>query len=114
MSDLSQISAALERLFNEEGQRIVFWNDPDQEFQSVLPFIMVEGVTTLRLDELGALDAKIRMERADPDGRFLLYAPTEEPDYEDDWLLDIRLYSPELSLSSGQTGQAFFCKNWGW
>jgi uncharacterized protein (TIGR02687 family) len=93
MSDLNQISVALERLFNEEGQRIVFWNDPDQEFQSILPFIMVEGVTTLRLDEIGALDAKIRMERIDPDGRFLLYAPMEEPDYEDDWLLDIRLYS---------------------
>ena len=93
MSDLDQISAALERLFNEEGQRIVFWNDPEQEFQSILPFIMVEGVTTLRLDEVGALDAKIRMERAEPNGRFLLYAPTEEPDYEDDWLLDIRLYS---------------------
>ena len=93
MSDLDQISAALERLFNEEGQRIVFWNDPDKEFQSILPFIMVEGVTTLRLDEVGALDAKIRIERTDPDGRFLLYAPTEEPDYEDDWLLDIRLYS---------------------
>ena len=76
MSDLDQISAALERLFNEEGQRIVFWNDPDKEFQSILPFIMVEGVTTLRLDEVGSLDAKIRIERTDPDGRFLLYAPT--------------------------------------
>jgi len=28
MSDLDQINTALERLFNEEGQRIVFWNDP--------------------------------------------------------------------------------------
>ena len=93
MSDLNQINTALERLFNEEGQRIVFWNDPDQEFQSTLPFVMLDGVTTLRLDEVGALEAKIRLEREEPDGKFLLYAPTEEPDYEDDWLLDIRLYS---------------------
>ena len=28
-----------------------------------------------------------------PPAKFLLYAPTEEPDYENDWLLDIRLYS---------------------
>jgi uncharacterized protein (TIGR02687 family) len=70
-----------------------FWNDPDQEFQNTLPFLMLEGVTTLRLDEVGALDAKIRLERGEPNGKFLLYAPTEEPDYEDDWLLDIRLYS---------------------
>ena len=93
MSDLSQINTALERLFNEEGQRIVFWNDPDQEFQNTLPFVMLDGVTTLRLDEVGALEAKIRMERGEPTSKFLLYAPTEEPDYEDDWLLDIRLYS---------------------
>lgn len=93
MSDQHQIHAALTRLFNEEGQRLVFWNDPDQEFQNTLPFLMLEGVTVLRLDEIGALETKIRLERDDPDGKFLLYSPTAEPDAEDDWLLDIRLYS---------------------
>ena len=34
---LNQIHTALERLFNEEGQRIVFWNDPDQEFFMTVP-----------------------------------------------------------------------------
>jgi hypothetical protein len=81
MTDLNRINTALERLFNEEGQRIVFWNDPDQEFQSVLPFLMLEGVTTLRLDQVGALEAKIRLERDDPAGKYLLYSPAEEPDY---------------------------------
>ncbi|MBW1680769.1 MAG: hypothetical protein JRJ83_04855 [Deltaproteobacteria bacterium] len=33
------------------------------------------------------------MEREDPERRYLVYAPSEEPDYESDWLLDIRLYS---------------------
>ena len=33
------------------------------------------------------------MENEDPTGKYLLYSPTEEPDYENDWLLDIRLYS---------------------
>jgi len=93
LTDLNQISTALERLFNQEGQRIVIWNDPDQQFQSTLPFVMLDGVTTLRLEKVGALEVKIRLAREEPDGRFLLYAPTEEPDYEDDWPLDIRLYS---------------------
>jgi uncharacterized protein (TIGR02687 family) len=93
MSDLNQIHTALERLFHEEGQRIVFWNDPDREFFMTVPLVELAGVTTLRLDEVGALEAKIRMERGEPNGKFLLYAPTEEPDYEEDWLLDIRLYS---------------------
>lgn len=92
-SDLNQIHTALERLFNQEERRIVFWNDPDREFQNTLPFIMLDGVTTLRLDEVGALEVKIRLERDEPKGKFLIYAPTEEPDPIDDWLLDIRLYS---------------------
>ena len=35
---------------------------------------------------------KVRIEQDDPTGRYLLYSPAEEPDYEDDWLLDMRLY----------------------
>ncbi|WLD11910.1 BREX-1 system phosphatase PglZ type A [Planctellipticum variicoloris] len=93
MSDLNQIHTALDRLFNQDGQRIVFWNDPDREFLNLLPFLSLDGVTTLRLDEVGALEAKIRLEREVPTGKFLLYAPTEEPDPQEDWLLDVRLYS---------------------
>ena len=93
MSDLNQITAGLERLFLQEGHRIVFWNDPEREFQNVLPFLCLDGVTVLRLDEVGSLEAKIKVERDRPTDRFLLYAPAEEPEFEDDWLLDIRLYS---------------------
>ena len=44
MSDLNQIHTALNRLFNEEGQRIVFWNDPDQEFFMTVPLLELDGV----------------------------------------------------------------------
>ena len=98
VSDLNQITQALERLFNQEGQRIVFWNDPDREFQITLSMLELQGVTTLRLDEVGALEAKIRLERDEPTAKFLVYAPAEEPEYEDDWLLDIRLYSRSFTL----------------
>lgn len=91
--DTSQITAALRRLFHEEKERIVFWNDPEQEFGGVLDSLDVQDVNVLRLDQLSGFEAKLRMEQQDPEGRFLLYAPTEEPDLEKDWLLDIRLYS---------------------
>ncbi len=92
--DNTKIEDALTRLFDEEGQRIVFWNDPDLEFAITLSLLnLPEGVNTLRLDQIGALEAKIQIEQIDPEGRYLLYSPTEEPDYEADWLLDIRLYS---------------------
>lgn len=93
MTDTKQINDALDRVFNEEKQRIVFWNDPEREFKNVLPYLLLENITVLRLDETGALQVKLRIERDDPTGRYLLYSPMEEPDYERDWLLDIRLYS---------------------
>ena len=91
--DTKQINDALDRIFHEESQRIVFWNDPEREFHNALPFLMLEGVNIVRLDEVGALEAKIRIERDDPTGRYLLYSPAEEPEYDKDWFLDVRLYS---------------------
>jgi hypothetical protein len=91
--DMHQINDALDRIFHEEGARIVFWNDPDREFQNVIPFLDARRVKTIRLDEEGTLKVKIRLEREDPTEKYLLYSPAEEPDYESDWLLDVRLYS---------------------
>ena len=92
--DNVQIQSALTRLFDEEGHRIVFWNDPEKEFLYALPFIYLPNNTkVIRLDQAGALETKLIIERGDPEGKYLVYAPTEEPDYESDWLLDIRLYS---------------------
>ena len=90
--DVAQITAALDQVFNDQQVRIVFWNDPDGEFAGSLADIELEGVEVLKLDEVGALEAKVRIEQEDPAGRYLLYSPAEEPDYEDDWLLDMRLY----------------------
>ena len=90
--DNKQITDALDSIFQEENARIVFWNDPDREFLSIVPFLMLKDVTTLRLDQMGALEVKIRLEREDITGKYLLYSPDEEPDYEQDRLLDLRLY----------------------
>ena len=91
--DTKQLNDALERIFDEEGERIVFWHDPEREFLLSLPFILLEDVEIIRLDETGGLQVKIRLEHQCPGRRFLLYSPSGEPDYEADWLLDIRLYS---------------------
>ena len=90
--DTKQVNDALEKLFHEE--RIVFWNDPEREFVEYLTgqlFSPVAGVQVIRLDQTGALAAKLQIERGQPDNKFLIYTPAEEPEYEDDWLLDIRL-----------------------
>jgi uncharacterized protein (TIGR02687 family) len=96
--DTKQIHDALAKLFLDAGERIVFWHDPAHEFidfMNRLPFLTFEHtmVQIIRLDEVGGLETKLRLERDDPEGQFLLYSPTEEPEYDADWLLDIRLYS---------------------
>lgn len=93
MSDLKQIQSALHRLFHDEANRIVFWNDPDREFEDSVDSLSLDGVTTVLLHQAGALDTKIRIDRLETDRKFLLYSPAEEPEYENDWLLDIRLFS---------------------
>ena len=66
--DNTQIEKALVRLFDEEGHRIVFWNDPEREFYLTLSLLnFPEGVHVLRLHRVGALEAKIRIERHDPE-----------------------------------------------
>jgi hypothetical protein len=112
MSDLHQVNTALGRIFNEEENRIAFWHDPEREF---LDFIDANAslqfgdtaVQVLRLDKTGSLATKIRLEREDPTGRYLLYATTEEPDYDGDWLLDIRKYRyPKSFVPSASTSGA--------
>lgn len=92
--DTNQIESALRKKFDQH--RIVFWNDPEREFFDLVsapPLFFLQGVSILRLDQLSALEAKLRIERQDPTKKYLLYCPCEEPDYETDWLLDIRLYA---------------------
>jgi uncharacterized protein (TIGR02687 family) len=91
--EVKQIKEALDNVFHKENARIVFWNDPEQEFLSSLPEILSEDITLIKLNEIGALEVKIRIERNEAEKKFLLYSPEEEPDYHEDWLLDVRLYS---------------------
>lgn len=80
-------------IFKDENQRIVFWYDPDREFEEGLSELNLEGVNVIRQAEIGSLEIKVLLELQDTTGKYLIYAPFAEPDVKDDWLLDIRLYS---------------------
>lgn len=93
-----QFISALERQF-AEGQQLVFWNDSDSEFIAEVDQLDISGVKLLRLDQTPALKAKVLLEQ-DPALRWLIYAPTECPAPEDDWLLDARLRGKAFSADS--------------
>lgn len=81
------------------GQQLVFWNDPDSEFMAEVDALDISGVKLLRLDQTPALMAKVLLEQ-DPQSRWLIYAPTECPAPEDDWLLDARMRGKAFSADS--------------
>ena len=93
-----QFRIALDRLFSE-GQQLVFWNDPDSEFITEVDALDISGVKLLRLDQTPALKAKVLLEQ-EPHSRWLVYAPTDCPAPEDDWLLDARLRGKAFSADS--------------
>ncbi|MDQ3750901.1 MAG: BREX-1 system phosphatase PglZ type A [Acidobacteriota bacterium] len=96
--DISQITETLQTFFDEN--RVVFWNDAESEFGESLPDIVPADVKILRVDETGALAAKIRIELEEPKQKFLVYAPTAKPEAQDDWLYDIRCYARQFTADS--------------
>ena len=98
MSSAPVFLAALTRLF-QEGHALVFWNDTGGEFATQIDGIDVEGVKVLRLDRTPGLQAKIWIER-EVGARWLVYAPFDEPEPAQDWLLDARLRSRPFSADT--------------
>jgi uncharacterized protein (TIGR02687 family) len=98
MSSTPVFLAALTRVFRE-GLTLVFWNDTGGEFAAQIDGIDIEGVKVLRLDRTPALQAKILIER-EVGVRWLVYAPFDEPEPAQDWLLDARLRSKPFSADT--------------
>jgi uncharacterized protein (TIGR02687 family) len=94
-----QIDQALRQKFIDEGERLVFWNDPERDFVDYVATGLpdeLEAVTILDTGETGGLTTKLRLEREDTTGQYLLYSTEASPPAEEDWLLDIRVYSAEF------------------
>ncbi len=91
--NITQLQETLNTVFTEKNKRIVFWYDGDKDFEDTLSEIRLEDVRIVRLDKTAALALKMEIECQFPHQKFLLYSPTQEPAPEEDWLLDIRLYS---------------------
>jgi uncharacterized protein (TIGR02687 family) len=89
-----QLQKGLEAKF--EQSRIVFWYDPEQSFADLLTELPLTGVEPVNVAEESLLALKKRIELDEPDTQFLLYFPYEEPVAEQDWLLDVRLYSEQF------------------
>ena len=93
--NITRIQTTLQALFQDEsrwahpGQRVVFWYDPDQQFQDTFAELQLEDVEKLQLDDT-PFTIKYRLLIQQPHQAFLLYAPFPQPAPQDNWLLDIQ------------------------
>lgn len=91
--DSKQLTQGLHQAFFSEKHRLVFWYDLEQSFVDELTNLNLPGVQVVNMAGESSLAVKLKLELEDPNGKYLLYFPHAEPEPEDDWLLDMKLYS---------------------
>ena len=77
-------------------RRIIFWQDPDREFESLADELSFDGVKILKLTGKNNFAAKQLLSETDTYSNYLVYNPISYSDIRDNWLLDIELYSEEF------------------
>ena len=83
-------------LADNYNRRIIFWQDPDGEFSSLVDELCLDGVKILKLTGSNNFAAKQLLSETDTDSNYLVYNPLSYSDVKDNWLLDIELYSEEF------------------
>ena len=99
--DTQKINAELNRRFAEPlpefyKRRIIVWHDDDREFEDKLEEITLDNAKLLELTGSNFFYAKKLLCVDDTDSNYLLYVPLTFESQEDNWLLDIELYSEEF------------------
>ena len=99
--DTQKINAELNRRFAEPlpefyKRRIIVWHDDDREFEDKLEEITLDNAKLLELTGTNFFYAKKLLCVDDTDSNYLLYVPLTFESQEDNWLLDIELYSEEF------------------
>ncbi|MFN6067392.1 MAG: BREX-1 system phosphatase PglZ type A, partial [Pseudanabaena sp.] len=109
-----RIKTSIENIFQEDrrwshqpykSRRIVFWYDPEKQFQDIFDQLQFTSESTAETTpeiikyQLGdnVFTTKYHLLIKHPDQNFLIYAPFNEPSPEDNWLIDIQLYSQTFS-----------------
>jgi uncharacterized protein (TIGR02687 family) len=98
--DLEQIQQLLHNRFydiNNTLRKIVFWYDSESHFTDLINGLTITNVKIHQLTGANYFATKRLLEQDDTESNYLIYAPFHRPNYEDDWLLDIFLYSEEFS-----------------
>ena len=76
-------------------RRIIFWCDEEREFEDKLDEIVLHSAKLVTLTGTNYFAVKKLLGVEDTTGNYVVYCPLSYEKPEDDWILDIRLYSEE-------------------
>ncbi len=99
--DLETVNRDLLRLFAEPvgefyKRRIVFWYDEDREFADKVDQIRIPGVQIVKLTGNNTFKVKKLLCQDDLSSDFLVYDPRSFEKDDDNWLINIQMYSKEF------------------
>lgn len=77
-------------------RRIIFWQDPDREFEETADQLSIPDVKVLKLTGTNNFAAKLLLTETDTVSNYLVYNPISYTDIRDNWLLDIECCSEEF------------------
>ena len=99
--DLQTITQDLNRRFAAPlpefyKRRIIFWYDEDREFEDKLDELELDNASVLALTGTNNFEAKKLLAVDDTTSNYLVYCPIHYEKLEDNWLINIELYSEEF------------------
>lgn len=99
--DIDTINKDLNRKFAEPllefyKRRLVFWYDEDREFEDAINDIVLDNAKVIALDGSNAFAVKKTICYDDTDSNYLIYCPISFNRPDDNWLLNVQLYSDEF------------------
>ena len=77
-------------------RRIIFWYDEDKEFEDKLDEVVLENAKVIALTGNNAFSVKKLLSVDDLTTNYLVYSPCVYNCPDDNWLLDVELYSEEF------------------
>ena len=93
-----KIKELLSNYYKDKTKRqIVFWYDEEQDHIQSIDELRLDNVKIHKLYENNNFATKKLLEYDDTESNYLIYAPIKKPKNEENWLLDIILYSHEFS-----------------
>ena len=100
--DIEKIAQELEKKFNEPlpefyNRRIIFWNDSEREFENQLPNLKLSNAKLAIVNANNVFQIKKLLCADDTASNYLVYNPLTFERDDDDWLLNVKLYSENFS-----------------